>query len=144
MSNDKLMMSDIRDDTLTHYGVLGMKWGVRKDRKRTRTSSNTSTPTSSGETVKTVQKIKKKPRTIKDISNTQLRETNERLRLEAEYNRLMSDVKKANRSKSKKFIQDRLVPASTKIVENLATEYGKSFIKSQIQFPEPKKKKNQK
>ena len=27
-------MKDAYDDYLAHYGVKGMKWGVRKDRKR--------------------------------------------------------------------------------------------------------------
>ena len=69
---------------LAHYGVLGMKWGVRKSRgassktpRRQRTWSDDARDASA---------IKKKK--VNQMSNIELRKVNERIRLEQEYSRL--------------------------------------------------------
>lgn len=69
---------------LAHYGVLGMKWGVRKSRgassktpRRQRTWSDDAREAST---------IKKKK--VNQMSNAELRKVNERVRLEQEYSRL--------------------------------------------------------
>ena len=72
----------MKDNELIHYGVLGMKWGVRKARK----SSNPS------EDSKTASKIKQK--NLDEMSNQDLRTLNTRLQLEQQYKQL-------NKKKSK-------------------------------------------
>ncbi len=57
---------------LYHYGVLGMKWGRRKNRR--------------SDDARTAAKIKKKK--VSQMSNQELRTLNERTRLEQEYSRL--------------------------------------------------------
>ena len=57
---------------LQHYGVKGMKWGVRKARR-------------SADSAEAKQIRKKK---VKEMSNAELRKLNERIRLEQEYKRL--------------------------------------------------------
>lgn len=57
---------------LYHYGVKGMKWGVRKKRW--------------SEDAKTASSIRKKK--VKEMSNAELRKLNERTRLEKEYGNL--------------------------------------------------------
>lgn len=42
--NTQVLMSDISNDSLEHYGVKGMKWGVRKDRQGKVTSVVKKTP----------------------------------------------------------------------------------------------------
>lgn len=55
---------------LMHYGVLGMKWGVRK--KRTQTYHDD------------YQKAHSK-KSVREMSNTELRERNNRLQMEQQY-----------------------------------------------------------
>lgn len=76
-------------DELYHWGIKGMKWGVRRyqnkdgsytpaGRKRRRDGWS--------EDAKTASDIKKK--SVKEMSNTELRKLNERTRLENEYKQL--------------------------------------------------------
>ena len=66
------------DYELYHFGVKGMKWGVRKDRKRGRDKWS--------EDAKSAYDIKKKG--MKQMSNAELKKLNERTRLENEYKNL--------------------------------------------------------
>lgn len=62
------------EQELKHYGVLGMKWGRRK---QTRPMS---------EDAKTAKNLKKKK--VSEMSNTELKKLNERMNLEQNYKRL--------------------------------------------------------
>lgn len=63
--------------TLTHYGVPGMKWGVRKAKVTGNARSRKST--------------KRKSRSVKNMSNATLAKKNKRLQLEANYRRLTKE-----------------------------------------------------
>ncbi|UNI72540.1 MAG: hypothetical protein [Chaetfec virus UA24_144] len=67
---------------LQHYGVKGMKWGVRKQRKKSSDYSE-------------AKRLKKKRSS--ELSNQELRKLNERMRLENEYNSLKSQRSVINR-----------------------------------------------
>lgn len=68
---------------LYHYGVLGMKWGVRRDRSR---SGGSRQKRPSSQDSREASAIKKKR--LNEMSNAELRKFNERTRLEQEYSRL--------------------------------------------------------
>lgn len=68
---------------LYHYGVLGMKWGVRRDRSRFTGSHRKK---SRSEDSRDASAIKKKK--LNQMSNAELKRVNERRRLEQEYSRL--------------------------------------------------------
>lgn len=59
---------------LAHYGVLGMKWGVRRKSR---------TPSADSAKVKSIRKKK-----IHEMSNQDLRDANTRLQLESQYKQL--------------------------------------------------------
>lgn len=67
----------MQSDYLEHYGVKGMKWGVRKRRKPSRSVSK--------DYFEARSLSKKRP---SELSNEQLRQLNKRLQLEQEYKRL--------------------------------------------------------
>ena len=119
-------------DELYHYGVKGMKWGVRKQRPSSgaRRPSRTSEPRT-----RKVQKTRspsyKKPAKTDLLSNDELRRSNERLRLEKEYNTLISEVKRQNRSKGQKFLQDTVMKVGQDILKDVVKSQIKDAIKKQ-------------
>lgn len=74
---------------LYHYGVLGMKWGVRRDRSR---SGGSHRKRSMSDDAREVSVIKKKK--VNQMSNAELKKLNERKRLEQEYSRLNPNAAK--------------------------------------------------
>ena len=78
---------------LYHFGVKGMKWGVRKDRKRSVSSKRSRSD--SKEYTESRHLLKKSPN---KLSNAELRKINERLNLEQQYSNLTTSQKqKGNR-----------------------------------------------
>lgn len=74
-------------DYLMHYGIPGMKWGVRKARKNNYFSKAAKKRRSSySQDYKDVEKLRKK--SYKQLSNSELKSLNKRLELEANYKRL--------------------------------------------------------
>ena len=141
------------NNELTHWGVRGMKWGVR----RYQNSDGTLTPAGKKRYKKEMDKLKKEERvlknkqktkamidkleakrrdverlkgkevdeskpakkTVKNLSNDELRELVTRLELEKRYR----DLSPKDVSKGKKFVDDVLVPSATNSGRQLLTEY---------------------
>lgn len=81
------------ENELYHYGVLGMKWGVRKSQSKSSSSKRKNEQRKLSDDAREASVIKKK--SIGQMTNAELRKANERTRLEQEYSRLNpSTVKK--------------------------------------------------
>lgn len=92
------------DDVLEHYGIKGMRWGVRRTdeqlaraRGRRRSSRREKSPDAAA-----AEEAKKKAKKggVSSLSNQELKKLNERLNLEQNYERLTST--KDNKNKLKK------------------------------------------
>lgn len=79
-------MARTADDVLIHYGVKGMKWGVRRSREE-RARARAARKQESEDYQQAKQLRKKKP---SQMSNAELRKLNERMQLEQTYANLMS------------------------------------------------------
>lgn len=76
-------------DELYHYGILGMKWGVRRNRPKSKSSiprKKKQKVDKRSEDSKNVAQIRKKK--VNQMSNQELKEVNKRLELETRYTEL--------------------------------------------------------
>lgn len=71
------------NNELYHYGILGMKWGVRRDRSHSGRSHKKRSMSDDARDASTIKKKK-----VSQMSNAELKKLNERSRLEQEYSRL--------------------------------------------------------
>lgn len=97
------------NNELYHWGVKGMKWGVRKKRAPSEDHVRTKT-------------LKKKR--LYELSNDELKDLNTRMQLEVQY----KNLKKQNVSAGKKFIKDVAYDSA----KGLATDYVKKYAKKGI------------
>ena len=116
---------------LYHHGVKGMKWGVRKTPVRSssgatqKRKSNTLSLFKKKKTTRKVSSSNSSPaqtKSIKDMSDDELRKKIERVQLEQDY--LQLDPKAVSRGKriTKRVMDDMIVPA--------AVDIGKQAVKS--------------
>lgn len=76
-------------DEVIHYGVLGMKWGKRRDKGNSAVSNKSSVDNSSADAkAASDAKTKAQKSGINSLSNKELQSLNERMNLEANYKRL--------------------------------------------------------
>ncbi len=86
------------EDEIAHYGIKGMKWGVRRSKdvlRRLRTDPNP--PSEDSARARNAQR-----RGINNLSNAELKALNQRLKLEREYSQLSPSAS----SKGKQFLKD--------------------------------------
>jgi hypothetical protein len=77
------------DDFLAHYGVKGMKWGVRRTAKQLRESaSKRSKGTERPESTDSKRARELGKNTARQLSNKEIQEFNKRMNLEAQYNNM--------------------------------------------------------
>ena len=90
------------DDYLAHYGVLGMKWGVRKDKAKGDLRKRKSTP------IHDDYKKAHSGKSVKSMSDSELRSVNNRLQMERQYSELTRKT-----SKGKKVVNTLIKTAGT-------------------------------
>lgn len=97
---------------LMHYGVLGMKWGVRRRRSTIKKSSNKtdSDPKES--------KVKKK-KSVSELSDTELRQAINRIQMEKQLAQLTAKEKSAGA----KFVTDVLTNAAKQTATSYTAKY---------------------
>lgn len=125
---------------LYHHGVKGMKWGVRRikqkmsDAKKLRAKKKIADIKAKAhkehwsEDAKTATTLKTKK--VKQLSNSELKKLNERIRLENEF----ANLTKKDVPPGVKFTQGILKESGKNIASKYVTEYGKKGIDTVIEF----------
>ena len=106
------------EQVIEHYGVKGMKWGVRKDRR-------------SGDYKSTKGLRGRNP---KHLSDAELRKTTNRIRLEKEYARLSPTRTSRGRAAVGKLLSSLGKQVAAKVVEQAATAIAKNLVDGAINF----------
>lgn len=97
-------MDETVDEILEHFGIKGMRWGVRRDRSSSSSTGGKSAPRGKPTSVDAarVDKINRKVKTrgVASLSNAELKALNDRINLEQSYSRLTAS--KSNIAKMQK------------------------------------------
>lgn len=113
---------DYAADVLEHYGVKGMKWGVRRKSRQVEPSSDESRATS-----KSLGRAKKN-KTTRVLTNAELRQAIERMRLEQEFSKLSGGVDKTFIQKGAGFASKILTDAGKQSVQQVANNQAKKQV----------------
>ena len=112
------------DSDIMHFGVLGMKWGVRRkknsvSRKEQKKRANKKTSRDYNET----EFLRK--RKVKSLSNAQLKKAITRMQLEQQYKQLSKNDRSKLQRIGEKFLND-LMTSSTQIAVNTISKSVKT------------------
>lgn len=123
----------MKNDELTHWGIKGMKWGVRryqnKDGSLTaagkkRLARIDKKAERGGWSEDAISAAKTKTKSVKQMSNAELRKLNERIRLEQEY----KNLNKQRTSAGQKAVNEILVGAAKDTAKSYVSKYMKQGI----------------
>ena len=114
----------MENNELTHHGIKGQKWGVRRFQNRDGTLTllgRRRKNTSSSRNVKEKKNENESKKTVKDLSDEELRARINRLQLEKQYNEAIKNLSTRQISKGRKMVEDMMERAVKNIGEQYAT-----------------------
>jgi hypothetical protein len=128
---------------LAHYGVKGMKWGVRKAPDRSRSASNWKARKDKERAAKLEKASSSKRNAAKKMSDDELKAAVQRLQLEKQYVELSQQPQQLTRGqKFAKDLGDIAVEVAKTQIKNTANAVLKKELEKRLGIKtEPKKKK---
>lgn len=131
----------MEENELKHYGVLGMKWGVRKDRKRGKKKKVKVTLESPFKRKQeAAQKEPSKKRSISDMSDDELRAFINRIQLEKQYAQLIAKPPSKGKAFVKRFIAENAQSIAKSAIQKTANRAIDSMLDKKFGKSSDKKK----
>lgn len=130
----------MNQNELLHYGVLGMKWGVRRTpaqlaRARGQTvSKNTSDNKSKTSTAKKSSSSTSGRKRLSDMTDDELRKEVSRLQLEQQYRNLNPEKVSLGKRFVNKVVKDVVIPAATTTARNTLQTFMKRELDKALKF----------
>lgn len=134
-------MKYLSDNYLYHYGILGMKWGIRRTPEQLGSSKRT---LSSEE--KRKQKIDaalKKKIDVRDMPTEDLQKVLDRLTLEKRYNDMMNELHPKRKSYTLELLRRFAQTSVNSAVKSIAKKQGNRLANSIWNTPQQKKKNDE-
>ena len=132
------------DDFLAHYGVKGMKWGVRKSRSSGSAGSANKVAIKKPTTTTSVPAVKPKPKP--KLTDEELRRKIARLQMERQYAQLTNSSSPKGENFAKKFmgtmLKDVVYPAAKDVGKDLLKEVMFQKLEKKMGYPMSKKTKH--
>lgn len=113
----------MRENELYHYGILGMKWGVRRTpdqlaRAKGKTKSSSSDNDTDNNKAKTSSNTSTK-KSISEMTDDELRKTINRMQLEQQYRNLNPEKVSAGKKFVNTLTKQVLVPSAVEASKNV-------------------------
>lgn len=113
------------DRVLKHYGILGMKWGVRRTeaqlaRARGKTKSEQESGSSEKKATSSSGKTSGKKK-VSEMTDDELRDKIGRMNLEKQYKQLYSEMNPVPKNKGKEFVKKVIARSGENIASQLTT-----------------------
>lgn len=122
-------------NALAHYGILGMRWGVRRTPEqlaRARGSKSRNTDNKNDSSTKKSSSEASTTKSPKDMSDDELNKTVMRLQLEKRYRELNPKTVSAGEKFVKTAVEKVVVPSVTEGTKRVLTDYIEKSLRKAI------------
>lgn len=121
----------MNENELLHYGILGMKWGVRRTPEQLRRArGELKSDSDKGSKNSTNNSSSIRSRKLSSFSDEELKKVVQRLQLEEQYKKLNPEKVSMGKRFVNKMLKDVLVPAATEVGKNMVKDILNDAAKS--------------
>lgn len=112
----------MEQNELAHYGILGMKWGIRRTEAQLARARGKTKSDDADDNEKKTSSTSSKKKSVSEMSDDELRKAVNRLQLEKQYRDLSPKNVSAGQRFVNKVMKDVIVPAATQASQQMIRE----------------------